>query len=202
VDDTSNTSDDDDEFLPVLRPLPTRVELTNNGCQETEDLHYTERPAEEIPETRADQNVEGEGNVGEGQEGDQAVEVEPNQAEPGDVEANNRPNDRVAGTEETIVPNVANRPQRNRQVPQRFTYYAPGHAACYRCGAIITQFHQFQQQPYQPIPQPYQIPMPNQHFHQFQQQPYQPIPQPYQIPMPNQHPWQYNYPMFPSHWYW
>jgi hypothetical protein len=179
VDDTSNTSDDDDEFLPVLRPLPTRVELTNNGCQETEDSHYTERPAEEIPETRADQNVEGEGNVvGEGQEGDQAVEVEPNQAEPGDVEANNRPNDRVAGTEETVVPNVANRPQRNRQVPQRFTYYAPGHAACYRCGAIITQFHQFQQQPYQPVPQPYQI------------------------PMPNQHPWQYNYPMFPSHWYW
>ena len=91
VDDTSNTSDDDDEFLPVLRPLPTRVELTNNGCQETEDSQYTERPAEEIPETRADQNVEGEGNVvGEGQEGDQAVEVEPNQAEPGDVEANNR----------------------------------------------------------------------------------------------------------------
>ena len=56
VDDTSNTSDDDDEFLPVLRPLPTRVELTNNGCQETEDSHYTERPAEEIPETRANQN--------------------------------------------------------------------------------------------------------------------------------------------------
>ncbi len=153
VDDISNTSDDDHEFLPVLCPLPTRVKLTNNGCQETEDPLYKERPAEEVPKTRADQNVEGEGNVvGEGQEGDQAVEVEPNQAEPGDVEANNRPNDRVAGTEETVVPNVANCPQRNRQVPQWFSYYAPGHATCYRCGAIITQFHQFQQQPYQPIP--------------------------------------------------
>ncbi len=63
--------------------------------------------------------------------GTDSDEVEPNQAEPGDVEANNRPNDPVAGSDETVVPNVANRPQRNRQVPQQFTYYAPGHAACY-----------------------------------------------------------------------
>ncbi len=97
MDDTCNLSDDD-ELLPVLHSLPTRVGLTNNGCQETEDSNYTERPAEEIPESREDQNVEGEENVvGEGQEGDQADEVEsngtehdevePNQAEPGDAES-------------------------------------------------------------------------------------------------------------------
>ena len=36
VDDTCNLSDDD-ELLPVLHSLPTRVGLTNNGCRETED---------------------------------------------------------------------------------------------------------------------------------------------------------------------
>jgi hypothetical protein len=178
VDNTGNTSDDDDdEFLPVLRPLPTRVGLSNNDDQETENPIYTERLADGVPVTREDQNVEEEESVvREGQEGERVVEVEPNQAEPDGFEANNRPNDFVAGTDETVVPNVANRPQRNRQVPQRFTYYAHGHAACYHCGAMITQFHQFQQQPYQPIPHPYQI------------------------PKQNQHPWQYNYPMFPSQW--
>ena len=68
-------------------------------------------------------------------------EVEPNQAEPGDavLKADNRPNDPVAGTDETVVPNVANHPRKldthngkldTHKVPQRFTYYVPGHAGC------------------------------------------------------------------------
>ena len=155
--------------------------------------------AEKIPESREDQNVEGEKNVvGEGQEGDQADEVEsngtgpdevePNQAEPGDavLKADNRPNDPVAGTDETVVPNVANHPRKTRH-PQRKTRHPQSpttvHILCartrrlYRCGAIITQFDQFQQQ-----------------------QPYQPFSQSYQIPMPTQNQWHYNYSMFPSHW--
>ncbi|CAB4033874.1 Retrovirus-related Pol poly from transposon opus, partial [Paramuricea clavata] len=137
-------------------------------------------------------------------------EDQPDEAEPDNVPNN----DPVAGTEETVDANVANRPQRNRQPPQRLVYYAPGHAACYHCGAMISQFqqpipqpYQFQQpipQPYQfqqPIPQPYQFQQPIPQSYQFQQpipQPYQfqqPIPQPYQFQQPIPQPYQFQQPI-------
>ena len=93
-----------------MRPLPTRVELTNNIDQETENSIYTEQPVGEVPETREDQNIEEENIVRDGQESERAVEVEPNQAELDEFEANNRSKDPVAGTDETVVTNVANRP--------------------------------------------------------------------------------------------
>jgi exonuclease VII large subunit len=38
--------------------------------------------------------------------------------------------------------NLTNCPQRNREAPQRLTYYAPRHSACFNCAAKITQFQQ------------------------------------------------------------
>ena len=124
-------------------------------------------------------------------------------------------NDPEAGASEAVVDNFASRPHRNRQAPQRFTYYAPGHAACYRFRAIVTpptlqpyQFQQFQPptlQPYQfqqfqsPTLQPYQ----SQQFQPPTLQPYQfyqPTPPQYLTPRPVQHPWYSDDSTFMNEW--
>jgi hypothetical protein len=202
--------DDKDEFPSMSRGL--RVELQN--------LSDAKQPIVKEPETQQHQSsrvednvveeqlVDGEDQLSDSEDSTVQEQLVDGEDQPDEAEPDNVPNnDPVVGTEETVDANVANRPQRNRQPPQRLVYYAPGHAACYHCGAMISQFQQPIPQPYQfqqPIPQPYQFQQPIPQPYQFQQpipQPYsfqQPVPQLYQVPMPTQHPWSYNYHMFPT----
>ena len=152
-----------------------------------------------------EQLVDGEDQLSDSEDSTVQEQLIDGEDQPDEAEPDNVPNnDPVVGTEETVDANVANRPQRNRQPPQCLVYYAPGHAACYHCGAMILQFQQPIPQPYQfqqpipqPVPQPYQFQQPIPQPYQFQQpipQPYQfqqPIPQPYQFQQPIPQPYQF-----------
>ena len=156
--------------------------MTEDGGNPT----YTSQPAEQQPDTpdEADQLTAVDDPIGERRE--QAEEREETQAEevPDEHQAEETREETNEGiptptmAEETIERNPGDRPQRNRQAQQCFTYYAPGHPTCYYCGATITHFKQ-------------QTP---QFFY------HQPDLQRYPIPILTQHPWKYNYPTFPMQW--
>ena len=273
IDDTCRTFDND-EFLPVLHPLPTNIEVgerhedgqadeeeanitepgeadyqSNDPVADMNEINHAETNVEVVYQSNdpvADMNetndaeTDGEANyqsndpVADMNETNHPETNETNHAET-DGEADYQSNDPVAdmnetnhvetngedyqlndpeaATSEAVVDNFANRPHRNRQAPQWFTYYASGHAACYHCRVIVTpptlqpyQFQQFQPQTLQPY-QFQQLQPPNLQPYQFQQfqppnlQPlYQPISPQYLTPRPIQHPW-YSYdPMFMNEW--
>ena len=139
IDDTCSSSDDD-EFLPVLHPLPTNVEVGErheDGQADEEEATITE-PGEANYQSNdpvADMNETNHAET-DGEADYQSNDLVADMNETNHAEINGEDyqrNDPEAAASEAIVDNFANRPHRNRQAPQRFTYYAPGHAACSRC---------------------------------------------------------------------
>ena len=158
----------------ILEPIRNMVE---NSALVVENEQNEQQGIDEMESGE----VELRNNVGEIPE-----VVEERDAEPEDTNAPTP----IPNVEEEAIEN--NRPPRNRHVPQRLTYYAPGNPACFYCGAIITPcIQQVPQIPYpQQVPQfpyPQQVPQFLYPQHEWQ---------PYQIPMP----FPYNYPTSPVVW--
>ena len=165
------TRADVDEKLPDLQQSVeerSEIEEEANNEEQLEDLQPEN--SDDI-HVAADNDPVEDGAVQEGAdeiiEGQNAQEIVPEEVPV--------PADRLAPAE-----NNRHLPPRNRQVPQRLMYYAPGHSACYYCGAVVM---------------PSELQTPQFPYHQ-------PELPPYQNPIPYQHPlhWNYNYPVYPTSW--
>ena len=125
--------------MPVLHPRPTNDEVVErheddqangekvNVTEPGEADYQSNDPVADMNETNhAETNGEADN-----QSNDLVADInEINQAET-NGEVDYQLNDPEAAASEAVVDNFANRRHRNRQAPQRFTHYAPGHAACY-----------------------------------------------------------------------
>ena len=150
------SSDDEDELPSISRVLrdsagPAEGQIERETDKEPEvrndQVVVEDNPTEEQPVDDEDQPSVVEDNPVE-------EELADGEEQPDGEECRNIPDDDpIGGIEE---PAGANRAQRNRQAPQRLTYYAPGQAACYQCGAIMIQSQSPYLHPYPTlIPTPY-----------------------------------------------
>ncbi|CAB3992587.1 Hypothetical predicted protein [Paramuricea clavata] len=193
IDDSS--SDDEEEYTSVSHRMPLTVDSKHDLSDGEQSLELQVQVGDNVADELQLDNQSG--NI---------LPTEDEPEEPFEIQGETTEEISEQQDEHVPVPNgrqealpPTNRPPpRNRQVPQRLTYYAPGHSACCYCAVVILPFnHRTPKFPYLPletqpyrqtllqpckVPQPFQMPVP------FQVPPPFQIPPPFQVPPPFQIP--------------